>query len=293
MFSIIIPLFNKASQIEQCLKSIEAQSFRDFEVIIIDDGSTDNSVEIIQNLDLNFDFFLLNKENGGVSSARNLGIVHAKFPYVAFLDADDSWNSRYLENANYFIRKKALVDIIGTSYTSQIEDLETLSNYQKVENYFQKAIKNTLFLTSGVIVRRSILNEFKFNEKLKYGEDLELWFTIISKYNLVYYSQTKSVFYSKDDTQSLTKSIKDVRFSFYFEILSNKYNTIPIGFREKFFILNSIIYYRNPINQDFLDNKIKDLPSKYLPLKLILRLRNIFGFKFSRKLLKFFLFKFY
>ena len=90
MFSIVIPLYNKPISIQDTLKSVKSQTFDEFELLIINDGSTDNSREKAAEIS-DSRFRIIDKENGGRSSARNLGIQLAAYSYIAFLDADDIW----------------------------------------------------------------------------------------------------------------------------------------------------------------------------------------------------------
>lgn len=95
MFSIIIPLYNKADYIAETLKSVLNQTYCDYEVIVVNDSSTDNSLEVASSFQ-DERIHIYTKENEGVSAARNYGIMHAKYDYIAFLDADDIWESDYL-----------------------------------------------------------------------------------------------------------------------------------------------------------------------------------------------------
>ena len=104
LFSIIIPLYNKARYIEATLNSIIAQSLTDFEVIVVDDGSTDGSYDIVIHIaEHDGRVRLLRQANGGVSSARNTGIRTAQGTWIAFLDADDTWDSDYLQQMHELI----------------------------------------------------------------------------------------------------------------------------------------------------------------------------------------------
>ena len=94
-FSIIIPLYNKENEMRRTIKSVLAQSYGDFELLIVNDGSTDNSVEIVNEFN-DTRIKLLNQANRGVSSARNYGIKSSKHEYIALLDADDFWGKDYL-----------------------------------------------------------------------------------------------------------------------------------------------------------------------------------------------------
>lgn len=89
-FSIVIPLYNKEKSITTTINSVLNQTCGDFELIIVNDGSTDTSLEIVQSIK-DERIRIINQKNGGVSSARNQGIIEAKFDWIAFLDADDLW----------------------------------------------------------------------------------------------------------------------------------------------------------------------------------------------------------
>ena len=97
MFSVVIPSFNSAHTIERALKSVFNQTFTNFEIIIIDNGSTDNGIEIINKLTNDIRLKIIKQKNQGISFARNTGIRNAQYEYIAFLDSDDEWESKYLE----------------------------------------------------------------------------------------------------------------------------------------------------------------------------------------------------
>ena len=102
LISIVIPVYNTQEYIIACLESITKQTYKNYEVIIVNDGSTDKSEEVISSfIEANKleKFHLLNKENGGVSSARNLGLARAKGEWVTFVDSDDWIEPGFLENA--------------------------------------------------------------------------------------------------------------------------------------------------------------------------------------------------
>jgi glycosyltransferase involved in cell wall biosynthesis len=114
LFSIIIPLYNKELFIEETLSSVLNQSFTDFEVIIINDGSTDNSYNIIQTFK-DDRIQILNQENRGLSASRNIGIKTAKGKFIAFLDADDLWMEDFLETIHFLINNHKKCDIFATN----------------------------------------------------------------------------------------------------------------------------------------------------------------------------------
>ena len=115
--SVVVPLYNKASFVERCVASIRSQSMPDFEVIVVDDGSTDTSFADFQRACAgDARFRLLSQPNGGVSRARNTGIEHACAEVVAFLDADDEWCPGYLEAIVALARRHPDAPLLGTAY---------------------------------------------------------------------------------------------------------------------------------------------------------------------------------
>ena len=115
MISVVIPLYNKERYIERAVYSVLSQTFQQFEIVIVNDGSTDGSVSVIERMN-NPLIRLIHQKNGGVSAARNRGIEEARFEYIAFLDADDEWKENHLEVIAGLIRKFPECGVFGTSY---------------------------------------------------------------------------------------------------------------------------------------------------------------------------------
>ena len=167
MFSIVIPLYNKAHYIIRALESIKVQTFKDYEVLVIDDGSSDEGPNLV------LEYFgdsvtLIRQINGGVSSARNVGIAQAKFDFIAFLDADDYWHPNYLETMSRGILDYPGTGIYGSSYGFKGEDLKNKgSGFELIEQYFEKAIQNTLLFTSATVVKKSFFKSAPKKDKLK------------------------------------------------------------------------------------------------------------------------------
>lgn len=103
-FSIIIPLYNKVDYIEKAIQSVLAQTYQNFEIIVVNDGSTDEGEKIVESFH-NKKIILINQINQGVSVARNTGAQNSKYDFLAFLDADDIWHSEFLEQLNVLINK--------------------------------------------------------------------------------------------------------------------------------------------------------------------------------------------
>jgi glycosyltransferase involved in cell wall biosynthesis len=115
--SVVIPLYNKSEFVERCVASIRAQTLADFEVVVVDDGSTDDGLEVFRRAcDGDPRFHLVQQPNGGVSKARNTGVEHARAGVIAFLDADDEWMPGYLEAIADLARGHPDAPLLATAY---------------------------------------------------------------------------------------------------------------------------------------------------------------------------------
>ena len=184
-FSVIIPLFNKEKFIEATLKSVLNQTFIDFEILIINDGSTDNSATIIEGFDdPRISYFL--KENAGVSSARNDGIEKAQSNYISFIDADDYWYPDFLEEMfkiiqNYPQQKafSAAIEIETSKKVIPASYSIIRTNDCEIVNYFTASTKETVICTSCAVFHKSIFEEIgNFDLTVKSGQDTDMWIRI-------------------------------------------------------------------------------------------------------------------
>jgi len=196
LFSIIIPLYNKAAYIERAIQSVLSQTYQKFELIVVNDGSSDNSLEIAQKfLISNTKCKLIDQENQGVSVARNNGVKVAVYDYIAFLDADDWWEQTYLEEMSRLTEEFPGAGMFGSGYyivknrNKQIAPVGINTGFDKgVVNYFS-TYSTTLcmpFWTGATIIQKSIFESAHgFKSQLKLGEDFDLWVRIAMKYPVV------------------------------------------------------------------------------------------------------------
>jgi len=197
MFSIVIPLFNKEKHIQDTLDCVFKQTFNQYEIIVVDDGSTDNSVKKVLQFK-NTIIRLIKKENGGSASARNTGIEHAKFQYIAFLDADDFWDPEYLAEQNKLIRDFPDAAMWGHSYGRVLNGKKILVEHGLpndfrgiVENYFALKRKTDFFHTSSIVIPKSVFEKIGyFDTRIKGTEDTEMWFRIISMLPVAFCNKT-------------------------------------------------------------------------------------------------------
>ncbi|GAB4129687.1 MAG: hypothetical protein OHK0045_04890 [Raineya sp.] len=185
-FSLIIPTYNRANLIPKNLQSILEQSHQDFEVIIVDDGSTDNTQAVVCNF-LNEKIHYFKIPNGERAKARNFGIQQAKGEFVSFLDSDDLLLPNYFEEATHFILQNPQSVFFSLAYqvTDPQGNIIYKQNKRKGNLAKQLATGNHLSCI-GVFVKREIIQKHLFNEQreLSGTEDYELWLRLASLYPL-------------------------------------------------------------------------------------------------------------
>ncbi|HEU4496691.1 MAG TPA: glycosyltransferase [Flavobacterium sp.] len=193
LFSVVIPLFNKENFIEDTLKSVLSQTFTDFEIIIINDGSTDKSGEkVLAFADSRIRYFSI--KNQGVSAARNFGIARASGKFIAFLDADDYWYPHFLESMESMAREFPDKQVFSSAIEVQIEDSIFEASYSiprssrpQVIDFFKGSLGQTAIWTSGGCFDTSIFRTVGgFNEDLKTDEDIDMWIRIGLRYPVVF-----------------------------------------------------------------------------------------------------------
>jgi glycosyltransferase involved in cell wall biosynthesis len=192
--SIVIPLYNKASFIEAALESILNQTHRDFEVIVVDDGSTDNGPNLVQACK-DSRVRLIQQTNSGVARARNRGIEMAGGELICFLDADDWYSPVFLETMVSMAKKFPEIDFFTTAFKrvsildkSEAWDYGSISEYRLVEDFFHQWKSGSFFITCSVAVRRThpALIQPCFPSGESMGEDLDLWFKLAARSDLVF-----------------------------------------------------------------------------------------------------------
>ena len=197
-FSIIIPLYNKSATIEDAIRSVLAQSFTDFELLIIDDGSTDDSAEKAAAFrDERIKIF--RKENGGVSHARNYGIQQAKSENIGLLDADDVWMPAYLEEINKLIEKFPSCGLYAAAFKKIKLEKESIYGSQLpegiIEDFFKTKLKHMVPWTSATVVKKSAIQKAGgFPEGMIGGEDDFAWAKIATLFPLAFTPKVLAVY---------------------------------------------------------------------------------------------------
>jgi len=195
--SVVIPLYNKGPYITRALNSVLSQSFQDFEIIVVDDGSDDDGSSKVDEF-RNSKILLIRQENKGVSSARNKGVDVAKSELIAFLDADDEWLPEHLDTLIRLRKNYPEAAALGTTYyyKSDITDefFEPVIKHIPrkpwegiIPNYFKAATLGDPPITASTVgILKKVLMNFRFNEDVWWGEDTDLWGRIALEYPIAF-----------------------------------------------------------------------------------------------------------
>jgi glycosyltransferase involved in cell wall biosynthesis len=250
---------------------------------VIDDGSTDDGYEKIKSLNSNR-VTLIKKENTGVSDSRNQAISKAKFPYLAFLDADDYWHQDYLKLMKKGIELIPNTQIWASSFTKDLNDINvSINDFEIIDNYFQKNLENTLFFTSSVVMKKTFFeNNQGFKSDLKRGEDLDVWFRAICLGGNLAYCKSSPVYYERGDSSGATRTTSSLNASILSQILKEDYlHSHEINpsqyekfedFKNKFVYLNLIKYVSNPDNYKEIKNILNLITIKNFCVEIVYNL---------------------
>ncbi|UUV20945.1 glycosyltransferase family 2 protein [Paenimyroides aestuarii] len=214
-FSIIIPLYNKEKYIQHTLKSVLNQTFQDFEIIIVNDGSTDQSVALVNEIN-DVRIQLIHQENQGVSVARNIGIENAHANYICFLDADDFWYPHFLQTFNDLIEKYSDYEVFSAAFEVETKWKTFASLYSidasktdLVVNFFDASKKECVIWTSCAVFKKSVFEHVgNFDTTIKIAQDTDLWIRIGMHYPIVFTWNILAIY--KHDAESLSKKTDDL-----------------------------------------------------------------------------------
>ncbi len=177
-FSIIIPTYNRAHMLPKAIDSVLAQSFQGFEIIVVDDGSTDDTEEVIKPYLSDVRINLILKANGGVSAARNLGASRAQGSYLVFLDSDDLFKREYLNEVSKQIDQNP--DVVFVSVEFRMNNVFEKSISAKKP--YGKSSSQGLFLAGSFVIRSKLFLEIGgYDNLMAYGENMELSFRLASR----------------------------------------------------------------------------------------------------------------
>jgi glycosyltransferase involved in cell wall biosynthesis len=192
-FSVIIPVYNKERFLVNTLNSVLNQTLTDFEILLVNDGSTDRSSEIIARYtDARIRKFY--QANQGVSAARNWGIQEAKAPYLAFLDADDLWEPDHLATMFHYCNLYPSESLFNTAKTIDTGQKQIPAHYAlkqtadfELVNFFEASRIEPVLWTSSVVIKKTALAQVgNFDTTIKSGQDLDLWIRLGLEFPVVF-----------------------------------------------------------------------------------------------------------
>ena len=226
LISIIVPIYNVENYLRQCLDSIMNQTYQNFECLLINDGSPDNSADICREYvakDARFRYF--EKENGGVASARNLGIKRSEGAYITFIDSDDWVDSDYLEVLhNSLLEEDADISVStykrfemsdGTWYFHSFQrgyEKRVFINQEIIEEFTKLNEYDASYrFVSGKLVRKTVLHNILFNEMTTFGEDMEFWMKLYLISSKIVYSNRDTYIYRTDVHNNKHPELEKIR----------------------------------------------------------------------------------
>lgn len=232
MFSVLIPLYNKAHTIIATIESVLAQSIQELEIVIVDDGSTDNGVDMIRNSVNDVRIRIVQQKNQGVSAARNRGVAEAKYDHIAFLDGDDLWFPEYLEKMKSAIN---LFPDAGMYCCAGYVKDRGGKHLRLAEKYKNRIQKIDFFENPGVFLHTSatVVDKASFNKTdgfpvgMKRNEDFALFFIIALHVPVVYCGFPLSMYVGEVEGQA-TKTPGNLVLSH----IINRYNLVHKNYIE-------------------------------------------------------------
>lgn len=264
MISVIIPMYNASEYILSCVSSVIEQTIKDFEIILVDDGSTDNSLELVRQInDSRLHVFL--KANGGPSDSRNYGLSVAKGEYITFVDSDDIVSENYLE---YLLigAKKGDASISITSFSRNRVMKKPV--YKETRFFSRDQALKQLFCDNlygmslwGKLFKKELFDGLKFPVG-KYYEDMFVMDIVFNKAGKIAFSPVETYFYRKANgsimqTTISSKKIEDLRI-YNKQILSNYFGTSLMKYTIIRVVINDLIMFRHAGNQnsEYFKNEI-------------------------------------
>lgn len=205
MISVVIPLYNKEKSIAYTLQTVLHQTFNDYEIVIVNDGSTDNSIAEVEKV-RDDRIRLIHQQNAGVSAARNRGIEEARGELIAFLDADDEWKPEYLATQYYLFQKYPECSVFSCNYEFRdAEGMVTSTIIRKLpfnesdgilSNYFEVAsCSNPPICSISIMVKKEVIQAIGgFPVGIKSGEDLLTWARLAVNGMIAYSKRPLAIF---------------------------------------------------------------------------------------------------
>tara|TARA_B100000925_G_C21978278_1_gene461113 strand:- start:189 stop:1121 length:933 start_codon:yes stop_codon:yes gene_type:complete len=196
-FSVVIPLHNKEAYVAKTLNSVLNQTYQNFEVILVNDYSSDNSLDVVNAVHDRRVKIIEHNENKGLSASRNTGINASTYPYIAFLDADDYWDSTYLETIFSIIKEYPNESVFATHYRENFKGkffipksnlpISSKGKTFLVRDFFEINLGRLILTQSCIVLHKSIFKKVGYyDEDVTFAEDIDFYIRCFSTFNLVF-----------------------------------------------------------------------------------------------------------
>ena len=268
-FSIILPTYNRANLISKAIKSVVYQTYQNWELIVVDDGSTDKTKEVLgEFVKADSRIIYLQQKNKERSAARNNGIQNANGEFICFLDSDDLYHKTHLKEFKKLIIKSKFqkgLYFSGLSYGKYCNEQEEYN--LSYSNNIEFVLINTIG-TPRACISEEILKENLFNENIRIGEDMELWVRIL-KNNPLFYHRQKTFIEINHNERSVNLGSEKEHLTTLKGILKDHKNDIKS--RHRFSSLSNAYFN---ISKSHIKNKSPLIAIYYTILSLLINLRN-------------------
>ena len=214
-FSVVIPLYNKENFIENTIQSLLNQTFSDFEVLVVNDCSTDTSEQLVARFDDPRINIIQHSVNKGLSASRNTGIKSANANYIAFLDADDLWKPSFLEKIDVLINQYPEASLFATKYevlhkknriVTHDFKLKNFTKHGIIKNFFESNLNQSIYYPSCLCVKKIVFEDVGYyNEEVNYSEDVDFNLRAHATYKLAYWDEA-AVTYLLDSENQITQN---------------------------------------------------------------------------------------
>lgn len=265
--SVVIPLYNKELSIQRAVNSVLNQTEQDFELIIVNDGSTDKSAQLVENM-ADHRIRLIHQENSGVSVARNRGVSEAQSDLIAFLDADDEWLPGFLESILELRGQFPDGDVFCTLYSLQDSDGKLSSPNTGIffKSDFRGFITDYLEvlrmllpfnMTSFCVTRTAFQGVVGFSPGVKYGEDVDFFIRLSLKYKIVYLNKSLAIYHRDAENRACKNYEQSIQEYYPVANLAKMIRTreVPASLRQsaieyvtksQLSLAKAYLYYGNP-----------------------------------------------
>ncbi|MBO6280517.1 MAG: glycosyltransferase family 2 protein [Bacilli bacterium] len=275
LFSVIVPVYNVEKYIDQCLSSIQKQTYKDFEVIIVNDGSKDESINIAKKyVEADSRFSIIDQENKGLAIARRVGALSAKGQYIINIDSDDYVDEKYFENMAEIIKSNNSPDLVCLNHFENEDKLienpnfnDTLLNKEQIEKiiypYLIRAKDFHYFVPTAwsKAIKRELYTKFTCTTRIQVGEDGSVTIPVVINSNTIYLSK-KTGYHYRINNSSLIQNKKprnyDDVFNTYNHIISN-IDINEFDFKKQLYRFISHLFFNCSVTQFYCDKKYKEV----------------------------------